>query len=88
VKKSRFSESQTQAILAEGGSGIPIVEVCRKHGISNATYYQRKRKYGGTSLPKLKRVKEMEAENARLKRMFAELALEDTAVKDVLSRKL
>ncbi len=83
MKKSRFSESQILAILAEGGSGIPVAEVCRKHGISNATYYQWKSKYAGMSLPELKRVKELEAENARLKRMYAELALENTAIKGI-----
>jgi putative transposase len=88
VNKSRFTESQILAILIEGGSGIPVAEVCRKHGISNATYYQWKSKYAGMSLPELKRVKALEAENARLKRMYAELALENTAIKDVLSRKL
>jgi putative transposase len=88
VKKSRFTESQILVILTEGGSGIPVAEVCRKHGISNATYYQWKSKYSGMSLPELKRVKELEAENVRLKRMYAELALENTAIKDVLSRKL
>ncbi len=84
MKKSRFTESQILAILVEGGSGLPVAEVCRKHGISNATYYQWKSKYAGMSLPELKRVKELEAENARLKRMYAELALENTAIKDVL----
>jgi len=71
-----------------GKSTIPVAEVCRKHGISAATYYQWKSKYPGMSLPELKRVKELEAENAKLKRMYAELALENTAIKDVLSRKL
>jgi putative transposase len=88
MKKSRFTESQMVASLEEGGSGIPVAEVCRKHGISAATYYQWKSKYAGMSLPELKRVKELEAENAKLKRMYAELALENTAIKDVLSRKL
>jgi len=88
VKKSRFTESQMMAILEEGSSGIPVAEVCRKHGISAPTYYQWKSKYAGMSLPELKRVKELEAENAKLKRMYAELALENTAIKDVLSRKL
>jgi putative transposase len=88
MKKSRFTESQMMVILEEGGSGIPVAEVCRKHGISAATYYQWKSKYAGMSLPELKRVKELEAENAKLKRMYAELALENTAIKDVLSRKL
>jgi putative transposase len=88
LKKSRFTESQILAILTEGGSGIPAAEFCRKHGISNATYYQWKSKYAGMSLPELKRVKELEAEPAQLKRMYAELALENAAIKDVLSRKL
>lgn len=69
-------------------AAIPVAEVCRKHGISAPTYYQWKSKYAGMSLPELKRVKELEAENAKLKRMYAELALENTAIKDVLSRKL
>jgi putative transposase len=88
VKKSRFTESQILAILTEGGSGIPMAEVCRKHGIRAPTYYQWKSKCAGMSLPELKWVKELEAENAKLKRMYAELALENTAIKDVLSRKL
>ena len=65
-----------------------MAEVCRKHGISNATYYQWKSKYAGMSANELKRVKELEAENSRLKRMYADLALENAAIKDVLSRKL
>lgn len=87
MRKSRFTESQMLAIEQEGECGVPVAEVCRKHGISNATYYQWKNKYGGMSLPELKRVKELEAENAKLKRMYADLALENAAIKDVLSRK-
>ena len=88
MRKSRFTEAQIMAILGEGEAGRPVVEVCRKHGISSATYYQWKSKYAGMSVNELKRVKELEAENARLKRMYAELALENNAIKDVLSRKL
>jgi putative transposase len=88
MRKSRFTESQILLILGEGEGGLPVGEVCRKHGISSATYYQWKSKYAGMSVNELKKVKELEAENARLKRMYAELALENAAIKDVLSRKL
>jgi putative transposase len=87
MRKSKFSESQIMGILAEGEAGLPVGEVCRKHGISSATYYQWKSKYAGMSVPELKRVKDLEAENARLKRLYADLALENAAIKDVLSRK-
>jgi putative transposase len=87
MRKSRLSESQVMAILGEGEAGLPVAEVCRKHGISNATYYQWKSKYAGMSANELKRVRDLEAENSRLKRMYAELALENAAIKDVLSRK-
>lgn len=88
MRKSKFTESQIMAILSEGEAGLPVAEVCRKHGISNATYYQWKSKYAGMSANELKRVKDLEAENSRLKKMYAELALENAAIKDVLSRKL
>lgn len=88
MRKSRFTEAQILAILGEGEAGLPVAEVCRKHGISTATYYQWKSKYAGMSVGELKRVKELEAENGKLKRMYAELALENAAIKDVLSRKL
>lgn len=88
MRKSRFTESQILAILGEGEAGLPVAEVCRKHGISTASYYQWKSKYAGMSVNDLKKVKELEAENSRLKRMYAELALENAAIKDVLSRKL
>jgi putative transposase len=88
MRKSKFTESQIVAILAEGESGLAVGDVCRKHGISNATYYQWKSKYAGISANELKRIKDLEAENGKLKRMYAELALENTAIRDVLSRKL
>lgn len=88
MRKSRFTESQILGVLGEGDAGVPVAEVCRKHGISTATYYQWKSKFAGMSVSELKRVKELEAENARLKRMYADLALENAAIKDVLSRKL
>jgi putative transposase len=88
MKKSRFSESQIVAILKEGESGVPVAQVLRQRGISQATYYNWKAKYGGASVAELKRLRELEAENAKLKRMYADLALENAAIKDVLSRKL
>lgn len=88
MRKSRFTEAQIMAILGEGEAGVPVAQVCRTHGVSSATYYQWKSKYAGMSVNELKRVKELEAENAKLKRMYAELALENVAIKDVLSRKL
>ena len=88
MRKSKFSESQIMSILAEGEAGLPVVEVCRKHGISNATDYQWRSEYAGMSVGELKRVKELEAQNSRLRRLYADLALENAAIKDVLSRKL
>ena len=88
MKKSTFSESQILAVLKGGEAGVPVAQILRKHGISQATYYNWKAKYGGASPAELKRLKELEAENAKLKRMYADLALENAAIKEVLTRKL
>jgi putative transposase len=88
MKKSRFTESQIVAILKEGEAGLAVAQLARKHGISAATYYHWKSRYAGAGIAELKRLRELEAENAKLKRMYADLALENTAIKDVLSRKL
>lgn len=88
MKKSRFSETQIVAILNEADAGVPVKDICRKHGISDATYYNWKSKYGGMDASDLKRIKELEAENAKLKRMYADLALENTAMKDAIVKKL
>ncbi len=88
MRKSRFTESQIVAILHEADEGMKVREICRKHGISDATFYNWKSKYGGMSVSELKRMKELEAENARLKRMYADLALENQAMKDLIEKKL
>ena len=88
MRKSRFSETQIVAILKEADAGMKIGELCRKHGISDATYYKWKSKYGGMEASDLQRVRELEAENAKLKRMYADLALENTAMKDLIAKKL
>ena len=88
MRKSRFSETQIVSILKEADAGRPVKEICRKHGISNATYYKWKSRYGGMEASDLKRVKELESENARLKRMYADLALENRAMQDLIRKKL
>jgi putative transposase len=88
MKKSRFSETQIVSILKQADAGVPIKDLCRQAGISQATYYQWKSKYGGLEASDLKRVKELEAENAKLKRMYAELALDNAAMKDLIAKKL
>jgi putative transposase len=88
MKKSRFTESQIVAILKEGEAGVPVAQLTRKHGISAATYYHWKAKYAGAGVAELKRLRELEAENTKLKRMYADLALENAAIKEVLNRKL
>ena len=87
MKKFRFTESQIVAVLKEGKSGIPVAELYCKHGVSSATYYLWKNKYAGVQVSELQRLRELEAENAKLKRMFADLVLENAAIKDVLNRK-
>lgn len=87
MKKSKFSEEQIVRILKEVEAGAKVGETCRKHGISEPTYYVWKNKYAGMDVPQLRHLKDVEVELARLKRMYAELALEHHALKDVLSRK-
>ena len=87
MRKSKFSETQIVEILKAAESGMPVAELLRKHGISKATFFKWRSKYGGASVSDVKRLRELEAENAKLKRMYADLALENAAIKDVLGRK-
>lgn len=88
MQKSRFTETQIVAILHEADAGVPVTEVCRKYGIAGNTFYRWKKKYGGMGVPELKRMKELEAENSRLKRMYSDLSLENDALKELISKKL
>lgn len=88
MRKTRFTETQIVAILKEADSGIPVKDVCRKHEISDATYYNWKSKYGGMEASDLKRMKELERELGQLKRMYADMALENRALKDLIEKKL
>ena len=86
MKKSKFSETKIVAILKEGEAGRQVTEICHEHGISNATYYQWKSKYGGMEASDLRWMRELEEENNRLKKMYADLALENRAIKDLLGK--
>jgi putative transposase len=88
MKKSKFTEAQIVLALKQADAWVPVKDICRQMGISLATYYQWKSKYGGLEASELKRVKELEAENAKLKRMYAELALDNAAMKDLIVKKL
>lgn len=88
MRKSKFSETQIVGILKDAEGGIPVADLLRKHGISKATFFKWRSKYGGATVADVKRLRELEVENAKLKRMYADLALENAAIKDVLSRKL
>jgi len=87
MKKSRYSESQIMAILKEAESGVPVADLCRKHGMSDASFYNWRAKYGGMDASLIKRMKELESENLRLKKMYAESKMDSEILKDALSGK-
>jgi len=87
MKKSRYTESQIISILKEAENGIPVVELCRKHGMSDASFYNWRAKYGGIDVSMMKRMKELEDENRRLKKMYAEEKLKAEIVQEALEKK-
>ncbi len=88
VKRSKFTEQQIAFALKQAELGTPVEEVCRKMGISDATFYNWKKKYGGLGPSELRRLKQLEEENTKLKRLVADLSLDKTMLQDVLSKKL
>ncbi len=87
MKKSKFTESQIIKIVNEADAGVPVPDVCRKHGISTSTFYKWRAKYGGLDASQLKRLRELEDENRRLKQMYAELSLDHEILKDIVAKK-
>lgn len=87
MKKSKFSESQIVKIINEVDAGVPVPDLCRQHGISTSTFYKWRAKYGGLEASQLKRLRELEDENRRLKEMYANLSLDHEILKDIVSKK-
>ena len=88
MKRSRFTEHQIIRILKEAEQGMKVADICRQHEISQSTYFKWKSKYGGMEAADIRRLKELEAENSKLKRMYADLSLENDALKDLIEKKL
>jgi len=86
MKKSRYSDSQILSILKQAENGIPVPELCREYGMSSALFYRWRSKYGGMNLSLMKRMKELESENARLKRMYAEERLKAEIAREVIEK--
>ena len=86
MKRSRFTEEQIIGILREQEAGIPVADLCRKHGLSSPTFYKWKAKYGGMDVSEARRLKALEDENAKLKRMLADSMLDNVALKDLLEK--
>jgi putative transposase len=87
MKRSRSTEEQIIGILREQDAGIPVADLCRKHGLSSPTFYKWKAKYGGMDVSEARRLKALEDENAKLKRMLADSILDNVALKDLLGKK-
>ena len=87
MKKSRFTDSQILAILRQAESGVPVPELCRQHGMSSAAFYKWRSKYGGMDASMMSRLKELEQENSRLKRMYADVQLKYEVVQEALAKK-
>ena len=88
MKKSRYSDSQILSIIKQAENGTPVADLCREHGMSTALFYRWRSKYGGMNLSLMKRMKELEAENARLKKMYAEERLKAEIAREVIEKKL
>ena len=87
MKKSRFTETQIVSILKEVDAGLKVEDICRQHGISNGTYYNWKSKYGGMEASDVQKLRGLQEENDKLKKMFANLSLENAALKDLIAKK-
>ena len=87
MKKTRFTETQIVSILKQQEAGIPTKEICRQRGISEATFYNWKSRYGGLEASDVKRLKDLEEENSRLKKMFADLSLDNQILKEIFVKK-
>ena len=87
MKKSRYTDSQIINILKQAEAGTPVPELCREHGLSNASFYRWRAKYGGMNASLMARMKELEAENNRLKKMYADVQLQNDVIKEAMGKK-
>jgi len=87
MKKSRYTDSQIISILKQAEAGTPVPELCREHGMSNASFYKWRAKYGGMDASLMARMKELEAENNRLKKMYADVQLQNDVIKEAMAKK-